>query len=1219
MTDERQAGQRQGQPRVKPQEQLDGALYGLVAIGASAGGIEALTTVLGALPAAFSVPLVIAQHLDPTRPSHLDAILARHTSLAVRLVTGVTKLEPGTVYVVPSNRDVEIDDNEVRVRPGGDSAQPSVNWMLSSAARVYGERLIAVILTGTGSDGAAGAREVKVAGGMVIIEDPATAAFPGMPRSLAPTTVDIVARLDQIGPLLRDLVAGTYTPTPPEADLPAGLRDLATEAELQDDALAPLLAHLRERRGIDFVGYRRPTILRRLQRRMAATKSASLDDYRRYLARHPDEYQHLVSSFLIKVTEFFRDPELFRVLRERVLPDVIAQARTRGNELRLWSAGCATGEEAYSLAILVAEALGPELSQFTVRLFATDLDERAVAFARQGVYPAAAVAGVSEELRSRYFNQLDGMYEVKKAIRALVTFGEHDLGQRPPFPRIDLVLCRNVLIYFTPELQRRALALFAYALRPGGYLALGKAESAGALADYLAPADAHYKLYRRVGETLPPPLLPRVTDSFLPPPPPPLPQHHQRAAVGANADPAESGRGDVWLTGEESGRLLLDLPVGVVIVDQRYHIQHINAVALRVLDIYRPAIGEDLVHLAERVPAQALRRIIEAVFHAGPAAEGAAADAGAGAGGGSAPSAAPEVLTLETGLGERRDVEIAAYPYPPRRGSASGHSMAERTGLVETALLLVTDVTSAVQARVAAELAAARDQREPQRALARSGEELEQLRAQVDQVTAINRQLVSANQELGAVNLRLQGANDELVLAHEQEQASAEEIRTLNEELQASNEEMETVNEELEATVEELQASNSELEARGKEMREMADAAERQHQVSAAEAARLAAILRSMGDAVLVVNPNGEPLLTNETYARMFGSASIPFAAQDVEGHPLAPRATPQQRVARGETFVMEFTLDGEDGARRYFEASGQPIRSLGEALGGVISVRDITERSLHRFQDEFLALASHELNTPLTPLYAYLQMLDKLFTDESKNNAENAENARNTRARGYIAHSQDQVRRLRRLVQDLIDVRRLQRGGFNLETERVPLAEVVTRSVEAARLVAPDGQAIALDIARTAPLVVNADAMRLEQVLMNLLSNSITYAPHSTRITVRLWREGNEAVIQVQDEGPGIAAANLPQVFDRFYQITSNDERPARRGLGLGLYIAHELVEAHGGRLEVASVVAPAEGHGATFTIRLPLVPEEAAEGQSERRSQEPPRNGPKERRHGK
>ena len=254
-----------------------------------------------------------------------------------------------------------------------------------------------------------------------------------------------------------------------------------------------------------------------------------LSDYLRFLAHQPEEYARLVGSFLINVTEFFRDPALFAVLRDEVLPDLIVQARSQGNELRLWSAGCSTGEEAYSLAILVAEALGEELDQFTVQIFATDLDEDAVAFARRGLYSAASLAGVAPDLRTRYFNLLDQnlpgppggarenradryatTYEVRPHVRSLVVFGQHDLGESAPFPRIDLVLCRNVLMYFTPELQQRTLHLFAFALRDGGYLALGKAETAKPLGVYFLAAHAHLKLYRRHGERVLAPV-PRMT------------------------------------------------------------------------------------------------------------------------------------------------------------------------------------------------------------------------------------------------------------------------------------------------------------------------------------------------------------------------------------------------------------------------------------------------------------------------------------------------------------------------------------------------------------------------------------------------------------------------------------------------------------------------------------------------------------------------------------
>jgi len=353
----------------------------LVVIGSSAGGVAALSTLVATLPAGFPAPIVLAQHLSPAHPSHLGDILARHSTLPVRTIAAREPLEPGVVFVVPADRHIEITDGHVGVPvEGAGRPKPSIDLLLSSAAHAYRDRLVAVVLTGTGSDGAAGARAVKQAGGTVVIQNPETASYPAMPRSLAPTTVDIVANLEDIGPLLHDLVT--------DAPIPG--------ASHEEAPLRTFLEEVRARSGIDFTSYKAPTIGRRLQRRMAATRTGTLADYRAYLHDHPEEYQRLISSFLIKVTEFFRDPALFSYLREQALPPLIDAARGRGNELRLWSAGCATGEEAYSLAILVAEVLGADLDRFTVRIFATDLDATAIDFARRGVYPASALGCTSK-------------------------------------------------------------------------------------------------------------------------------------------------------------------------------------------------------------------------------------------------------------------------------------------------------------------------------------------------------------------------------------------------------------------------------------------------------------------------------------------------------------------------------------------------------------------------------------------------------------------------------------------------------------------------------------------------------------------------------------------------------------------------------------------------------------------------------------------------------
>ncbi|HKS71365.1 MAG TPA: chemotaxis protein CheB, partial [Ktedonobacterales bacterium] len=540
----------------------------LVVVGSSAGGIEALSALVTGLPPDFPAPIVLAQHLEPTRQSHLGDILARRTRLPVRTVADREPLEPGVIYVVPSNYHIQITDDHVQLQTGNTSGpKPSIDLLLTSAAQIFGDRLIAVILSGTGSDGAAGARVVKKAGGTVIIQDPDTAAYPGMPLSLAPTTVDIVATLDKMGGILTELLAGASVPTRPD----------------ERKQLDNFLAEVREHTGLDFNSYKTPTILRRLRRRTVATDSDDLVGYIEYVHTHPEEYQQLVNTFLIKVTEFFRDPDLFSYLRETIVPDLVRQSRQRGNELRIWSAGCATGEEAYSLAIVVSEVLGAAIEHFNVRLFATDADAEAVAFARRGIYPASALEQLPDELIDRYFTREDGNYQVRKRIRGMTVFGQHDLGGRAPFPRIDMVVCRNVLIYFTPELQQRTLRLFAYALRDGGYLALGKAETPSQLSEFFVAQDKTHKVYRRHGDRI---LIPpaRVVEPLPPAQHVALPQrprieaalagaHHISRRLRPNAD-----------------TLLLQLPVGVVIVDRRYDIQLINSAARRLLAIHGAAI-----------------------------------------------------------------------------------------------------------------------------------------------------------------------------------------------------------------------------------------------------------------------------------------------------------------------------------------------------------------------------------------------------------------------------------------------------------------------------------------------------------------------------------------------------------------------------------------------------------------------------------------------------
>jgi two-component system CheB/CheR fusion protein len=380
----------------------------------------------------------------------------------------------------------------------------------------------------------------------------------------------------------------------------------------------------------------------------------------------------------------------------------------------------------------------------------------------------------------------------------------------------------------------------------------------------------------------------------------------------------------------------------------------------------------------------------------------------------------------------------------------------------------------------------------------------------------------------------------------------------------------------MEATVEELRATNDDLLARSHELETLAASLATERRASEAERARLEAVLLSMSDAVLVVDPTGAPVLTNAAYASMFGSATATFVPEDEEGRPLPEMTLPQRAVA-GVPFTMTFTLPGQDGARRWFEAAGQPIRSEGEELGGVVSIRDITDRSLRRLQDEFVLLASHELRSPLSSQLLALQMLIRLLPAD-------AEDARRQPVAKLAHTALQQGRRLQVLVNDLLDAGRLQNGKLRLQLASLDLTALVPQVMEVAQLQA-QRKTLALD-APTEPVMVEGDAVRIEQALLNLVINAIKYAPETRRIDVRLRTVDNTAEIQVEDYGPGIPEADLPHLFTRFYQV-GRENGQSQGGLGLGLFITQQLVTAHGGTLAVRSY----QGKGTCFTIQLPLL----------------------------
>lgn len=459
----------------------------IIGIGASAGGLEAITQLISHLKPDLPCAYVVLQHLSPTYRSMMVDILGRETSLKVRELTDGEQPRPATIYVVPANSNAVLKEGRLRLvaAPPEIVPKPSINQFLISLAAEEEESAIGIVLSGTGSDGVAGLRTIQAAGGITFAQSPETAKYDGMPRAAIDAGVaDNILSPEAIAQRIPELLA-----------MPQPSPELT-----QPDLVNQLMARLRDRLKFDFSGYKIGTLMRRIRRREVATNSVDLAAYLAYIDNNPQELEFLARDILISVTAFFRDKEAFETLARAV--QTFCQHKQPGSEIRIWVAGCASGEEAYSIAMLVAEALGDQLPQYRVQIFATDIDDEALNVARRGIYPAAAMTEIPGALLERHFLPLNNAYEASKALRDMIVFARHNLVSDPPFLRLDLVSCRNVLIYFDAALQSKVLQTFHFGLQRDGHLFLGRSESVAQAEQLFSAVDRRERLFRRAGDSI---------------------------------------------------------------------------------------------------------------------------------------------------------------------------------------------------------------------------------------------------------------------------------------------------------------------------------------------------------------------------------------------------------------------------------------------------------------------------------------------------------------------------------------------------------------------------------------------------------------------------------------------------------------------------------------------------------------------------------------------
>ena len=469
-------------------ESVAGAPFPIVGIGASAGGLEAFEQFFRSIPLDSGMAFVLVSHLDPSHASILTEILQRTTAMPVLEVQDQMAVAPNSVYVIPPNRDMAIFHGVLQLsvpeQPRGQ--RMPIDAFLRSLADDQGENAIGVILSGTGTDGTLGLRAIIGAGGVSLVQEPATAKYDGMPASAIQagyaTHILPVEKMPEV------LLAGIHT---------LAVRQETPPAPAAVSGMNHILMQLRSGTGHDFSLYKKSTIGRRIERRMAQHDLADTEAYARYLKEHPAEVKSLFKELLINVTSFFRDAEAFITLKQDILP-LLFEGKPEGYVFRVWVAGCASGEEAYSIAMLLREFMDETRQEFKVQIYSTDLDEDAIAAARAGIYPPNIAQDVHPERLRRFFIKEEAGYRVKKDIREMVVFATQNAIKDPPFTRLDLLSCRNLMIYLEPELQNRLIPAFHYALKPGGVLFLSPSESIGSHPELFAPLNRKWKFYRAI-------------------------------------------------------------------------------------------------------------------------------------------------------------------------------------------------------------------------------------------------------------------------------------------------------------------------------------------------------------------------------------------------------------------------------------------------------------------------------------------------------------------------------------------------------------------------------------------------------------------------------------------------------------------------------------------------------------------------------------------------
>ncbi|WP_353929709.1 CheR family methyltransferase [Okeanomitos corallinicola TIOX110] len=1225
-------------PKSPEQQSKEPELFPIVGIGASAGGLEAFTQLLSHLPTDTGMGFVLIQHLSPTQKSMLSEILSRTTQIPVTEVQEGMVVQPNHIYIIPPGKTMTLTQGVLKLKPREKSHGQlmTIDSFLISLAEDLGNKAIGVVLSGGDGDGTRGLESIKAEGGITF----AQAEEPGMVSTMPNTAiasgyVDFILTPAQIAEKLVNISTHPYINDSKTVKPVEVIRE-------ETDALLKIFQILKTATGVDFTHYKQNTLKRRIQRRMMLYRLDQPEDYLNYLQNHPTEVTALYQDVLITVTSFFRDKEAFETLKTKVFP-TIAKDRQSDSPFRIWVAGCSSGEEAYSIAICLLEFLSTKGMNIPIQIFATDINEVAIEKARAGIYKPNQVADISPERLKRFFVQVDGGYQISKLVRELCVFARQNLIGDPPFSRMDLITCRNVLIYLGAVVQKKVVPIFHYGLKSTGFLMLGTSETVGEFTDLFTLVDKKYKIYaRKIAPT-------RLAIDLI-----------------ASNYPVETAKSQIiendasWHEVEiqkEADRIVLNqfAPVGVIINSDLDILQFRGQTA----SYLQPAPGKPSFNLL-KMAREELRLDLRSLIH-------------------QAKKQKMPVKQEGIQIQEEKQTRLVKIDVIPFQPAGTGEEFflilfADTYSLLSCSLPVTGKIISEGEQKNSYEQEILILQQE----LKSTKDYLQSI---IEEQQASNQDLRAANEEILSSNEELQSTNEELETAKEEIQATNEELNTINDELQRRNIESNQVSNDLQNL---LSSINIAILMLGGDLqiRRFTPVAASIFNLIPSDVGRPFSDIKhrlNISDLEVEIlevisTLNLKTLEVQDQDGHWYDLRIRPYRTIDnkIDGAVVVlvdidaiKRSAEQLRASRdyAETIVDTVrqslvVLDVDlrvITANQFFydtfqvlpeETENRLVYEIGNGQWNIPQLRSLLEHILpeqtyfenveveHNFEqigqktmhlnarkmpqidDEQLILLAIEDITQQKQLEAErIQLLEQ--EKSARTEAETANRAKDeflsilshelrnplNSLLGWTQLLQKQkldenqslqaLESIKRaahaqnlLIGDLLDVSRISSGRMYLDVQPIQLVPIISAAIEVVSLSAEAKNIQLQSRLDPTPTTLLGDPIRLEQVFWNLLSNSVKFTPAGGRIDVTLNYTDSQAEIQVTDTGVGISADFLPYVFEQFRQGNSST-RKSNSGLGLGLAIVRHLVELHGGTVEAFS---SGQDEGTTFTVRLPL-----------------------------